>query len=91
MPDLPPLPAIRSGRYRHYKGGEYEVLGVARHSESLEAMVVYRPLAGDGSWWVRPFDMFTGQVEVDGQPRARFEPMEPARAADLHTLRERTS
>ena len=91
MPDLPPLPEIRSGRYRHYKGGEYEVLGVARHSETLEPLVVYRPLADDGSWWVRPYDMFTGQVELDGHRCARFEAMEPPRAADIRTLRERTS
>lgn len=44
MSDLPPLPATRLGRYRHYKGGEYEVIGVARHSETLQSLVVYRPL-----------------------------------------------
>ena len=76
--DLPPLPATPPGRYRHYKGGEYEVIGVARHSESLEPLVVYRPLYNDTGWWVRPFEMFTGTVEVDGIARPRFERL-PAR------------
>lgn len=71
--DLPPLPPIAPGRYRHYKGFEYEVMGVARHSETLEALVVYRPLYNDSGWWVRPFDMFTGTLEVDGVVRQRFE------------------
>jgi len=73
--DLPPLPAIAPGRYRHYKGLEYEVMGVARHSETLEALVVYRPLYNDSGWWVRPYDMFTGTLEVDGVVRQRFEHM----------------
>ena len=71
--NLPALPALAPGRYRHYKGGEYEVLAVARHSETLEAMVVYRPLYNDSGWWVRPFGMFTGTLEVDGAVRPRFE------------------
>ncbi|HEY1127824.1 MAG TPA: DUF1653 domain-containing protein [Roseateles sp.] len=71
--NLPTLPTLRPGRYRHYKGGEYEVLAVARHSETLEAMVVYRPLYNDSGWWVRPFEMFTGMLEVDGRQRQRFE------------------
>ncbi|MBV8035929.1 DUF1653 domain-containing protein [Roseateles sp.] len=71
--NLPALPTLAPGRYRHYKGGEYEVLAVARHSETLEAMVVYRPLYNDSGWWVRPFDMFTGTLEVDGVVRPRFE------------------
>jgi hypothetical protein len=71
--DLPPLPHITPGRYRHYKGGEYEVLAVARHSETLEAQVVYRPLYNDSGWWVRPFERFTGTLEVDGVVRQRFE------------------
>jgi hypothetical protein len=50
------------GRYRHYKGNEYEVLGVARHSETHEEMVVYRPLYGDGGLWVRPKAMFSESV-----------------------------
>lgn len=52
--DLPELPSIPLGRYRHYKGGEYEVIGVVRHSESLEPMVLYRPLYNRSGCWVRP-------------------------------------
>jgi len=77
-PELPPLPATPLGRYRHYKGGEYEVIGVARHSESSEAMVVYRPLCNTTGWWVRPHAMFFETVLIDGQPRLRFEPMASA-------------
>jgi hypothetical protein len=72
MADLPPLPLTPPGRYRHYKGGEYEVVGVARHSETLEALVVYRPLYNDSGLWARPHAMFFGQVEVEGKWRARF-------------------
>lgn len=70
--DLPALPSLTPGRYRHYKGGEYEVMAVARHSETLEAVVVYRPLYNDSGWWVRPFDMFTGSVVIDGDEQPRF-------------------
>jgi len=75
MSDLPPLPDIALGRYRHYKGGEYEVIGVARHSETLEPMVVYRPLYNDTGLWVRPHAMFIGQIAIDGVLRRRFEPV----------------
>ncbi|MFT7722748.1 MAG: DUF1653 domain-containing protein [Roseateles sp.] len=75
---LPVLPTLRAGRYRHYKGGKYEVLAVARHSETLEALVVYRPLAGDGGWWVRPYPMFVEQVVIDGVARPRFAWLGPA-------------
>lgn len=71
--DLPALPRLEPGRYRHYKGGEYEVIAVARHSETLEPLVVYRPLYNDSGWWVRPYEMFTGTLEVDGVVRPRFE------------------
>lgn len=70
---LPPLPSIELGTYRHYKGNLYDVLGVARHSETLEPMVVYRPQYGDGSMWVRPWAMFLEQVEVNGVHMPRFE------------------
>ncbi|HSI59305.1 MAG TPA: DUF1653 domain-containing protein [Ideonella sp.] len=73
MPELPPLPTTPLGRYRHYKGGEYQVVGVARHSETEEALVVYRPLYNDSGWWVRPHAMFFEAVEVDGVVRPRFE------------------
>ncbi len=70
---------LQPGRYRHFKGAEYEVLGVATHSESGEALVVYRPLYGEGALWVRPLSMFTEQVERDGTSVARFAPVdEPA-------------
>ena len=65
---------IRPGKYLHYKGKEYEVLGVARHSETLEKIVVYRALYGARDLWVRPLKMFTEKVVVDGKkvPRFRF-------------------
>ena len=63
-----PLP----GRYRHYKGNEYEVIGVARHSETDDRVVVYRPLYGDSGLWVRPLAMFLETVTVDGKPVPRF-------------------
>jgi hypothetical protein len=67
-----PLPFIQPGIYRHYKGQRYQVYGVARHSETLEPVVVYRPLYGEGALWVRPHEMFTGQVQLKGVPVARF-------------------
>lgn len=73
MPSLPPLPSIEPGRYRHFKGGHYEVLGVVRHSETLAPLVLYRPLETDVGMWVRPFEMFVAQVEVEGIMRRRFE------------------
>lgn len=69
---LPPLPALRLGRYRHYKGRDYEVLGVARHSETLEPLVVYRPLYADLGLWVRPWAMFVEDVEHEGRTVPRF-------------------
>ncbi|MBQ8339868.1 MAG: DUF1653 domain-containing protein [Clostridia bacterium] len=60
------------GRYRHFKGMEYEVLGVARHSETLEEMVVYRALYGEGDIWVRPASMWLETVERDGKVMPRF-------------------
>ena len=71
--DLPPLIEIPNGRYRHYKGGEYEVLGTVRHSETLAPMVLYRALYGARGLWVRPAGMWTESVTVDGQARLRFE------------------
>lgn len=66
---------MRPGRYRHFKGGEYEVLGTARHSETEEVLVVYRP-AGAEDWWVRPLAMFTETVERDGRTVPRFAPLD---------------
>ena len=64
---------IRPGRYRHYKGKEYVVLTVARHSETEEELVVYRCDYGDRGWWVRPRAMFQETVEVAGRTLSRFE------------------
>ena len=63
---------IRPGRYRHFKGGEYEVLGIARHSEDESPMVVYRPLYNDSGLWVRPADMWNETVVRDGRTYTRF-------------------
>ena len=65
---------MKKGRYRHYKGKEYVVIGVARHSETDEELVVYRPDYGEQGLWVRPKEMFLETVEVDGKqvPRFRF-------------------
>ncbi|ATS40431.1 MULTISPECIES: DUF1653 domain-containing protein [Xanthomonas] len=76
MDTLPPLPSIAQGDYRHFKGGRYEVLGVVRSSETLEPLVLYRPLESDIGLWMRPYAMFVEQVEVDGVARARFERVE---------------
>jgi hypothetical protein len=76
MSQRPPLPSTPLGRYRHYKGGQYEVIGVARHSETHEPLVVYRPLYNDSGWWVRPHAMFFESVRVDGVVRPRFEKIE---------------
>ncbi|MBQ9329455.1 MAG: DUF1653 domain-containing protein [Oscillibacter sp.] len=63
---------IRPGRYRHFKGNEYQVLYLARHSETLEPMVVYRALYGEGGVWVRPTAMWNELVERDGRQYRRF-------------------
>ena len=63
---------VKPGRYRHFKGKEYEVLGVGKHSETLEEMVVYRALYGEGDIWVRPAAMWDETVERDGQIYQRF-------------------
>jgi hypothetical protein len=66
---------ISPGRYRHYKGKDYEVLGCARHSETEEELVVYRALHGERGLWVRPKAMFLETVTVDGQSVPRFRPL----------------
>jgi len=65
--------AVEPGRYRHYKGNYYEVIGTARHSETDEALVVYRPLYGERGLWVRPEAMFSETVVVDGTSLPRFQ------------------
>lgn len=67
----PPVP--RPGRYRHFKGKEYEVIDIARDSETLQVMVVYRALYGERGLWVRPLGMFTETIERDGQRVPRFQ------------------
>lgn len=67
---------IQPGRYRHYKGGEYEVLGVATHSETHEQLVVYRCLYGNFDLWVRPAGMFLESVTIDGKRVKRFAPLD---------------
>lgn len=74
---VPPLPTLPLGIYRHYKGQRYAVYGVVRHSETLQALVLYRPLYGEGALWVRPFEMFTGTIDIEGAARPRFEWVEP--------------
>ena len=63
---------IKPGRYRHFKGREYEVIGVAKHSETLEEMVVYRQHYGEHGLWVRPASMWEETVERDGKTYKRF-------------------
>ena len=64
---------IRLGKYRHFKGNEYEVVAVGKHSETLEDYVIYRALYGEGGFWVRPLSMFLELVERDGKKFSRFE------------------
>ena len=66
------MTTIRPGRYRHYKGNEYTVLGVARHSETLDELVVYRQEYGDHVRWVRPAAMFLETVDIEGKKVPRF-------------------
>lgn len=72
MNELEPLPQPPLGRYRHYKGGEYQLLGVVRHSETLEPLVLYRPLYGASGDWVRPYAMFFETASFEGVVQPRF-------------------
>ena len=63
---------IKIGRYRHFKGNEYEVIAIAKHSETTEDYVVYKALYGDGGMWVRPASMWNETVERDGKTYKRF-------------------
>ena len=63
---------IRLGRYRHFKGMEYELIGTAKHSETLEEYVIYRALYGEGETWIRPLSMFFEKVTKDGKVFDRF-------------------
>lgn len=64
---------IKLGKYRHFKGNEYEVIAIAKHSETMEEMVVYKALYGEGGLWVRPAFMWNETVERDGKVFRRFE------------------
>lgn len=66
------MEAIKLGKYRHFKGNEYEVLHIAKHSETGEAMVVYRALYGAGEVWVRPASMWNERIEREGKTLQRF-------------------
>lgn len=66
----------KKGVYRHFKGNRYELVDIARHSETLEEMVVYRALYGEGGLWVRPLSMWSERVERDGKIYTRFVPEE---------------
>lgn len=72
---------ITKGIYQHYKGPKYQVLSVATHSETQEALVIYKALYGDFGIWARPLDMFMETVDIDGQQRQRFTLIEPLEAA----------
>jgi hypothetical protein len=63
---------LKIGKYEHYKGKFYQVIGLARHSETMEELVVYQSLYGERGWWVRPLKMFMGEVEVSGKKMPRF-------------------
>jgi hypothetical protein len=67
-----PAPRRQPRPLRHYKGGEYEVIRAARHSETLEPLVIYRPLYNQTGFWARPHAMFFGQLEVGGRLQPRF-------------------
>ena len=75
--DLPPLPALPTGEYEHYKRLRYRVLGVVRHSETLEPLVLYQPLYGEQALWVRPYAMFVEEVNLDEVRRPRFARVQP--------------
>ena len=68
--------SVKPGKYRHFKGGEYEVIGTAYHSETMEVMVVYRALYGEGALWVRPIAMWQESVCHNGVTQPRFSPVE---------------
>jgi hypothetical protein len=72
---LPPLITTPLGLYRHYKGGEYEVIGTVRHSETLEPLTLYRALYGEQGLWVRPAAMFNETVVIGGVTQLRFTPL----------------
>lgn len=75
-----------AGIYQHYKGNRYRVIGVSRHSETGESLVVYQCLYGDYSLWVRPLDMFMETVQIEGDDIPRFERVQSLEDADWLSL-----
>ena len=75
------MAAIQAGKYRHYKGMDYEVLFVARHTETEEELVIYRALYGEFGLWARPLQMFAGSVEIGGESQPRFRYLGPGDGA----------
>lgn len=63
---------IKKGRYKHFKGAEYEVIGIAKHSETMEELIVYQALYGERALWVRPISMFLDMKEIEGRLVPRF-------------------
>ena len=84
------LTIIQPGRYRHYKGKEYQVIGVAKHSETEEDLVVYRALYGACGLWVRPAKIFNEKIEMAGKLVFRFEWIDEAKAEPNSTTRKPT-
>ena len=68
----PQAKSLKLGKYEHYKGKRYQVLGVALHSKTLEELVIYKALYGQGLTWVRPLGMFFENIEVNGRKQKRF-------------------
>lgn len=81
--------SIATGIYRHYKGQSYRVLGIARHSETEEELVVYQALYGDHGLWVRPATMFAETVELEGEPIPRFALVEATSPGDFSHFADR--
>ena len=81
--NMNPIPL---GIYRHYKGNQYEVVGFAKHSETLEDMVIYKALYGEGGTWVRPLSMWDNPIEVDGKTVQRFEYISPKGSFENETF-----
>ncbi|WP_108125351.1 DUF1653 domain-containing protein [Saccharospirillum mangrovi] len=85
------MPSVKPGIYQHFKGGRYRVIGLSRHSETEQPLVVYQCLYGDFDLWVRPLDSFASSVEVDGQMVPRFKWLQPLLADDWSALADALS
>ncbi|MDP2704418.1 MAG: DUF1653 domain-containing protein [bacterium] len=78
---------LKLGKYKHYKGREYEMIGIATHSETMEELVIYRALYGESKLWVRPKKMFAEKVEVNGKKVKRFKFLNPTASASGGSLK----